>query len=188
MAFWTEVTADTKDPKRQFRFTLQITGFGAGLIWFVKKINKPSFTISETPHKYLNHTFYYPGKLEWNTVTATLVDPVDPDVAATLSDLVQLSGYKPPGTPNETSTMSKGKSVGALQDVVITQIDGNGAFVERWTLRTAFIKDLKYGDLDYDGDDMTMVDVEFRYDFAVCETSIGSNVGGGQRFFSVDGT
>ena len=56
MAFWTEVTADTKDPKRQFRFTLQITGFGAGLIWFVKKINKPSFTISETPHKYLNHT------------------------------------------------------------------------------------------------------------------------------------
>ena len=188
MAFWTEVTSDTKDPKRQFRFTLQITDFGTGLIWFAKKINKPSFTISETPHKYLNHTFYYPGKLEWNTVTATLVDPVDPDVAATISDLVQLSGYKPPGTPNDTSTMSKGKSVGSLQDVVITQIDGNGAFVERWTLRNAWIKDIKYGDLDYDGDDMTMVDIELRYDWAVCETSIGSTVGGGQRFFSVDGT
>jgi hypothetical protein len=187
MAFWSDVTSETKDPKRQFRFTLQMTGFGTGIIWFAKKINKPSFTISETPHKYLNHTFYYPGKVEWNTVTATLVDPVSPDVAATVSDLVTLSGYKPPGSPDETSTMSKGKSVGNLGDIVITQIDSDGKFVEKWTLRNAWIKDVKYGDLDYDGDDMSTVDIEFRYDWAVCETQIGSSAGGGSTFFATNG-
>lgn len=188
MAFWTEVVAETKDPKRAFRFTLELTGFGAdSKIWFVKKVGKPSFTISETPHKYLNHTFYYPGKVEWNTITATLVDPVGPDVSATLSDLVQLSGYRPPGTPDETSTMSKGKSVGNLQDVIITQIDADGGMIEKWTLKNAWIKDLKFGDLDYDGDDMTMVDIEFRYDWAVLETKVASSIGAGTEFFSMTG-
>ena len=188
MAFWTEVVAGTKDPKRQFRFTLQVTGMGGDdMLWFVKKIGKPSLTISETPHKYLNHTFYYPGKVEWNTVTATLVDPAGPDVAASVSDLLKLSGYSPPGTPSETSTISKGKSVGSLGDVIITQIDGNGRMVEKWILRHAWIKDIKYGELDYDGEDMTMIDLEFRYDWATLETDVGSSVSGGNRFFGLSG-
>ena len=77
MAFWGASYSDKnnpiKDPKRKFRFIVQMTGFGdtavsdttnggkGGEIWFAKSANKPSFTINAAEHKYLNHTFYYPG-------------------------------------------------------------------------------------------------------------------------------
>jgi hypothetical protein len=172
MAFWTEVTSETNDPKRQFRFTLQVPGLVENYVWFVKKTNKPSLTISETPHKYLNHTFYYPGKVEWNTVTVTLVDPVSPDAAAGVSKLLEAGGYKVPTDSSALSTISKAGSVVALGDVIIDQIDASGTrSLETWTLKNAWIKDIKYGELDYDGDDHTVIDVEFRYDWAVLETT-----------------
>ena len=79
-----------------------------------KQCTKPSFAIAEATHKFLNHTFYYPGSVTWNDITVTLVDPADPDMAATLSDIVVQSGYTPPTDSNSLSTMSKAKAAGAL--------------------------------------------------------------------------
>ena len=81
--------------------------------YLLKKVSKPSFTISETPHKYLNHTFYYPGRVEWNTVSMTLADPVEPDAAALVMKAIHASGYSPL-TENimDPHTMSKKKSCG----------------------------------------------------------------------------
>ena len=89
MAFWAENFGDggsLKDPKRKFRWTVQLNGLYGdnAVVWWAKTINKPSFTIAAAEHKYLNHTFYYPGSVTWNDVTLTLVDPVAPDATATL--------------------------------------------------------------------------------------------------------
>ena len=104
MPFWsTNFGEDTnlKDPKRQFRFTVSITGInsdnGGPLLWYAKSVTKPTFTVAEAEHKYLNHTFYYPGAVTWNECDIKMVDPAgDPDAAATLAAIVQASGYKPP--------------------------------------------------------------------------------------------
>jgi len=97
MPFWsTDFRADTtlKDPKRKFRFTVSFTGIqaaqGGAVLWYAKTVSKPSFQIASSEHKYLNHTFYYPGSVTWQDITLTLVDPVEPDMAATLSDIVRL--------------------------------------------------------------------------------------------------
>jgi len=193
MPFWsTDFGQDPtlKDPKRKFRFTVQFQGInaaqGGALLWYAKTAAKPSFTIASSEHKYLNHTFYYPGSVTWNTISVTMVDPVEPDVTATLSDIIVGSGYSPPNDANSLGTMSKAKAAGALGRVIITQIDSNGSPLETWTLWNAYIKDVKYGDLEYGGDDLTEATVELQYDWARVETVVNSSAvrGGGSDFFN----
>jgi hypothetical protein len=195
MPFWsTNFGQDTtlKDPKRKFRFTVEFQGIqsaqGGATLWYAKTVSKPSFQIAATEHKYLNHTFYYPGSVSWQDVTLALVDPVNPDMAATLSDIVVQSGYTPPTDSNSLTTMSKAKAAGALGTVIITQIDSEGKPLETWTLWNSFITDLKYGDLAYGEDELTQLDLTLKYDWARVETS-GPSVAvagnGGNEFFNI---
>ena len=173
MAFWSmqESAGETggiKDPKRKFRFIVTITGFGSdnSVQWWAKTVSKPSFTIGAAEHKYLNHTFYYPGGVSWQDVSLTLVDPVDPDVGLTLADIIQQAGYSPPSTHSDMATMTKGKAVSNLGSVIVSQLDGDGNPVESWTLWNAWISELKWGDLEYGSDDLTEVSVTLKYDWA----------------------
>jgi len=196
MPFWsTDFRADTtlKDPKRKFRFTVSFTGIqaaqGGAVLWYAKTVSKPSFQIASSEHKYLNHTFYYPGSVTWQDITLTLVDPVEPDMAATLSDIVVQSGYSPPtdSTNESMGTISKAKAAGALGSVVIAQIDSNGKTIETWTLWNAFLTEVKYGDLEYGADDLTEMSLTIKYDWARVETTNNSAAvgGGGNTFFNV---
>jgi hypothetical protein len=195
MAFWsTNFGEDTtlKDPKRKFRFTVEFQGIsaaqGGASLWYAKTVTKPSFQIAASEHKFLNHTFYYPGSVTWQDVSVTLVDPADPDMAATLSDIVVQSGYAPPTDSTSLSTMSKAKAAGALGTVIITQIDSDGKPLETWTLWNSFMTEVKYGDLGYGEDDLTEMSVTLKYDWARVETAgISSAVAGagGSEFFGV---
>ena len=50
-------------------------------------------------NKYINHTFHYPGRVEWENVTITIVDPVDPNAASSAAQLLKI-GYHIPGNEN----------------------------------------------------------------------------------------
>jgi hypothetical protein len=195
MPFWSTnfgQNVELKDPKRQFRFKVEFTGIqspnGGALLWYAKTVNKPSFTVATSEHTYLNHTFYYPGAVTWGDITLTLVDPVEPDMSATLSDLVVQSGYTPPTDANQMGTMSKAKAAGALGTVFISQIDGDGNELEKWTLWNSFITEVKYGDLAYGTDDLTELSVTLKYDWARLQTfksdgSVAVAGSGGTEFF-----
>jgi len=193
MPFWSDNFAENtelKDPKRQFRFKVEFTGIsapqGGSLLWYAKSVNKPSFSVATSEHQYLNHTFYYPGTVTWDPISMTLVDPRDPDMSATLSDIVNLSGYNPPSNPNSLGTMSKAKAAGALGAVYISQIDGDGNEIEKWTLWNAFITTVKYGDMAYGNDDLVEMTLEIRYDWARLQTPGGpsrATAGDGQSTF-----
>jgi hypothetical protein len=195
MPFWTESqTAVTKDPKRKFRFTVTVTGIGGeSMMWWAKTAAKPSFAIAATEHKYLNHTFYYPGSVTWNDVAITLVDPVDTpgDMAMTLSHMIQLGGYTIPTDTTAGSglvTMTKGKAVGALGAVIVRQIDGDGAMLEQWKLNNAWITDLKFGDLEYGSDDITELSMTLKYDWATLVTENPGAAGGTMAFTGMGAT
>ena len=199
MAFWAENFGDDaslRDPKRNFRFKVEFSNVdsktGGPILWFAKSVNKPSFTVATSEHKYLNHTFYYPGSVTWNEITIELVDPVDPDVAATISSIVQESGYAPPSYVNSLGTMSKAGAASSLGQVFISQIDGTGQTIEKWTLWNAFVQDVKYGDLEYGNDELTSISVVLRYDWARLETTTAGSVTAGgagiQNFFTPDGS
>jgi hypothetical protein len=199
MAFWSTnfgEGTELKDPKRQFRFYVEFQGInapqGGAVLWYAKTAAKPSFQVASTEHKYLNHTFFYPGSVTWQDVTVTLVDPVEPDMAATLADILVQSGYSPPtdATTDSMGTISKAKAANALGTVTITQIDSNGDSLEKWTLWNSFITDVKFGDsLAYGTDDLTEMSVTLKYDWARIETFNDGSVlvagSGGKDFFTV---
>ena len=195
MPFWsTNFGEDTtlKDPKRNFRFIVEFNGInatpGGALAWYAKSAQKPSFAVNAAEHKYLNHTFYYPGAVTWNEVAITMVDPVEPDMTATFSDILVQSGYSPPTDTTSLGTISKAKAAGALGIVTITQIDSDGNPLETWTLWNSFIQDVKFGDsLSYEDDNLTEVSVTLKYDWARVETATDSSAvnGGGREFFKV---
>ena len=117
-----------------------------------------------------------------------MVDPVDPDMAATFSDIVTQGGYSPPTDTTSLGTISKAKAASALGAVTITQIDSDGNPIETWTLWNPFIQDVKYGDsLDYTNTELTEVSITLRYDWARIETTNDSKAvsAGGREFFKV---
>ena len=198
MPFWsTNFGEDTtlKDPKRQFRFYVEFQGIsspqGGATLWYAKTAAKPSFTVENIQHNYLNHVFKYPGKVTWQDISITLVDPVEPDMAATLSDILVQSGYSPPtdATTDSMGTISKAKAAGALGTVIITQIDADGGELEKWTLWNSFITEAKFGELAYGTDDLTEMSVTLKYDWARIETFNDGSVliagDGGSEFFSI---
>ena len=65
MPFWSTnfraEGAPLKDPKRNFRFKVEfdgIEGDSGALAWYAKSVTKPSFTVENVEHAYLNHKFY----------------------------------------------------------------------------------------------------------------------------------
>ena len=175
MAFWND---QGKDPKRNFRFKVIMTGekFPEGTIWWAKKVGKPNFTVAESKHSFLNHTYYWPGRVEWQAITMTLVDPVDIDAGNDgtvkhLNEIFEASGYKPPANSGDGQwvTQSKKSASVTLGDVKIIQIDAQDNSLEEWTLKGAFIKKITYGELDYENDDLTQMEIELRYDYATCK-------------------
>lgn len=174
-----------KDPKRNFRFFITITGIdtanGGAMVWYAKSVNKPTFTLAEATHEYLNHTYYYPGKVTWNPIEMTMVDPGgDPEVSATLAGILTGAGYKQPVTPdsNNLNSMSKQKAAGAVGTVKITQVDSEGKILEEWTLWNAFATEVDFGGtLAYGNDELTEVKLKLRYDWAQLDTSeVGSAI------------
>ena len=177
MAFWTDY-GDFNEPKRAYRFLVYF-GQELQIPWIAKTVSKPSFSVSETKHSYLNHSFYYPGRVEWSTVSMTLVDPGEPDMAQVLENMMWNSGYVVPNVDTPAITLSKGSAIRQIQSVKIQQIqnamsgdaiDGGNPtqeVIEEWVLHGAWIKDVKYGDLSYEDDNMTEISVELRYDYAV---------------------
>ena len=166
--FWNEQTVE---PKRKFRWLLYITSEVADIpAWTIKKVTKPTYTISEVKHSYINHSFYYPGRVEYNEVEFTLVDPVTPDAANSILKMIDMSGYKLPLDASEASqTITKDSAVAAFGGLRIEQISGEGdtaTSLESWTLRNCWIKEVNFGDLDYESDDIVEITVKVRYDYA----------------------
>lgn len=187
MAFWaTPLTEGSGDPKRKFRFTVQFEGLqfadSSGLIWFAKSVSKPAMTITETDHTFLDKKYYYPGRVEWTTVTLTLVDPADrsqggfQDAVFQMNKLIEAAGYNIPQNPTSLMTMSKSKSAAALGTVTINQLNSDGKTIESWSLTNPFIKDAKFGDLDYTGDELIELSLELRYDWATCTIFDGNGI------------
>ena len=111
--FW---ASPNTDPKRAYRWLLYLNG--GDLIslpnWVITKVSQPSFEVSEKEHQFINHKFYYPGRVTWTDVKFTLVDPISPDATQQLQNVLTKSGYIYPDKQliqNMTDTISKKRAI-----------------------------------------------------------------------------
>jgi len=198
MAFWNLAESE---PRRQHRFLLNFPLLSGYEQYLAKTVTKPSYTIGESEHKFLGNTYYYPGAVTWEPVTATIVNAVKPDGNQALYEALYNSGYLSPdqaadvfginalglnpGTPN------KANALGALGNVIIRELDGEGLIVGTWALNNPWLTNVKFGDLDYSGEELLNIEMTIRYDWAsygtgdgpvtsiVSDESVGTVVGTG---------
>ena len=167
--FWRQPAAD---PKRQFRWIVEVSNDRNEFITLAaKEVAKPNFEITSTPHKFINHTFYYPGRLEWKPISLKIVDiGLDPDGGVDqLQTFLTNSGYVlPVGNSDENCKkgVSKGEAVGALGTFKISQLDHDGNVLETWRLFNAWISKIDYGALNYGSDEFVEISIDVVYDFA----------------------
>ena len=182
MSFWTDSIQNMKDPKRNFRFRVLFTqsdfaGNGTGQtgtgasqnitgMWYAKKIQQPSVTITESSHDFMIHKFYWPAKVEWNEIEMTLVDPVEPNVQANFLKAIEAAGFVIPGGNNVYKSVSKSSAALKLGNVLIQQIDDAGSNLGEWRLQHAWAKEISFSDLDYGSEDLMEVTLKMRYDWA----------------------
>ena len=164
-------------PKRQYKWILQFSELGSqtGLMslpqWIVKTASKPSFTIGDSSHSFINHTFHFPGKLTWSAVDVTMVDPISPNASEALMEAIRASGYAYPnenqGNESAGVSFSKEAAVGTLGEVKLIQLGNTMAErIEEWVLHNAWIKDVNFGSLSYDTEELTNISLTLRYDWA----------------------
>lgn len=174
--FWSE-KSNIIEPKRKYRFTVEIIAFGdradstTSVVWFAKSATIPSYTVTSVTHKFLDNQYHFPGHVEWNEISVKMVDPVSPDAVFATHAILGASGYiVPASSAGSYSTMSKKKSaVGArMQGVVLTQLTADGIPLEKWTLANPFLTGVEFGEFVYEGDDIREIDMKMKYDWATC--------------------
>ncbi len=176
MAFWTSALSE---PKREHRFILRLPDLVdadqefAYAEYLAKSVTKPSYTVGNTPHKFLGNTYYYPGIVEWNEVTAVIINSVSPDGNKILYDALSKMGYLKPDLQEEVflnnlppSTPNKLAATRTLGRVQIEELSGEGGTLGTWKLNNAFLTSAKFGDLSYDTEGLLNIDMTFRYDWA----------------------
>jgi len=177
MPFWTSALSE---PRRAHRFLLTLPNLASVDDAFryeqylAKAVKKPSYTVSDTPHKFLGNTYYYPGTVTWEPVNATIVNAVNPDGNKILYDALVGSGYLKPDVQEDVffnpaqdpGTINKFDAVNQLGNVIIEELNGQGGLIGTWTLNNAFITSATFGDLSYESDDILNIEINFRYDWA----------------------
>ena len=164
------------EPKRKFKFILRLGGIPA---WVIKTAGRPQITVSDgAKHQFLSHEFKFPGRVSWNDIDISLVDPINPEIAGAMFKVIEDSGYAVPSDWNGDNelwrlSISKRKAASsALSDVTIQTIDSNGKKVEEWRLYNAWVKNINYDDVGYDSEDLMSITVGLAYDWAKLETFV----------------
>ena len=169
--FWSSAALE---PKRQFRFVLQLSAIES---YVITKVNRPSFEIGESEHNYINHKFYYPGRVTWNDVSFSLVDAIAPDTTGILMKMLVASGYRFPTSKTATRTISKAEAVSAVGTCAIKMYGhlgskaagDKGDLIETWSLHNPWVRSVTMGDLDYSTDEILSMDVTLKYDWATLD-------------------
>jgi len=173
MSFWTE---NTTEPKRNFRWRVTLGGaFAAassgGIVWWAKTVDTPSYTVTDVTHSFFDNEYKFPGRVQWQDVNMTLVDPISPNAVQMTNQIILNSGYSIKGSQefgNNPTSITKVGANTAIGNVLIEILKGDGTPVETWTLNNPFITSVKFSTLDYTNDDMRTIDLTWKYDWANC--------------------
>ena len=168
--FWNDVTSI--EPLRQHRWILSN---GAGVWVWAKSVKLPQFVVETQKYQIGNHKLNYPGLLEWQDVTITIVDVVGKDEkfsnSQQLFERMGQNGYDIAGIKDGIgkASMIKGAKIvfGSSEgNFRITQINTEGEKIQEWTLYNPLIKDVSFGQLDYSNDELITLDLTIAYDHA----------------------
>jgi len=154
----TEMIPNKFEPKRKNRWVFAIEGIDAFLM---KTASRPSYSTNETQVPFINSTRYLAGKTTFETMSVTLHDPIAPSGAQQVMEWVR--------THFESVSGRAGYADFYKRDCQLKLLDPVGTVVELWDIKGAFLTNANFGDLSYDGDDMTEISLTIRFDNCVLQ-------------------
>ncbi len=166
MSFW---SVQTEEPLRQFRWYMNFSTDLGKISYALKKADKPKAKISTIQHKYINHYFNYPGRLEWEDINVTFAAVAEPNGSKILFDILTKSGYGVPSgknTETDKSTIGKNKMNSAIGTIDLIQIDPDGNTREKWQIYKPLFTSVQFGALDYGSEEIVEITCTLKYDWA----------------------
>ena len=148
--------ASVYEPKRKFRWTMEIDGIDA---FTLKTGARPQMTFEETVIDYINTKRYVAGKMAYSPLNITLQDPIAPSAAQKVMNWVRLSYEVITGRGGYVSMYKK--------DWSLKMLDPQGAVIEQWDIKGAWVQDMNGGELDYASSDNAEISLVIRYDAAI---------------------
>lgn len=150
--------ANQYEPKRKFRWIMEIDGIDA---WTLKTAARPQMTFEETVIDWVNTKRYLSGKGAPSPISITLHDPIAPSAAQKV--LIWLrQNY-------EVQTGRMGYASMYKRDFTLKLLDPQGAVIEQWDIKGAWVQDFNGGELDYASSDVVDITVSLRYDTFIHE-------------------
>lgn len=152
-----QLLANTAEPKRQHQWILSLAGIDA---YTCTSVSRPGGgTFNETIIDYINSKRFLAGKFLPEEFSLKLWDPLAPSAAQKIDQWVKLC--------YEQLTGRAGYSAIYKKDFELKLLDPPGGVAEKWQIKGAWIKTVKYGGLDYKSDAPVDIDISLRYDQAV---------------------
>ncbi len=148
--------ANSYEPKRKFRWTMEIDGIDA---FTLKTGARPQMTFEETVIDFINTKRYVAGKMTFSALNITLQDPIAPSAAQKVMQWVRLA--------YEAITGRAGYASMYKRDWSLKMLDPQGAVIEQWDIKGAWIQDFNGGELDYASSDTAEIAIIVRYDSAL---------------------
>lgn len=184
MAFWSDTTLE---PKRQFKFQVRFSWLDvrntlSESTFLAQSADRPVYTISDSQKvHYLDKEFTFPGKITWAPVKITFVDAHDTSTGGIINvssrsyEYLNHAGWLRPNqiapanvaTASSRTTINKGSANnGGAGDVQIKVLSSDGATVDYWVLKNAFVTTVALNELNYAQEGILTAQYTFRYDWA----------------------
>lgn len=146
------------EPKRQFRWILEIDGIDAFL---ARTASRPTWTFEDIVIDWINTKRYVSGKHEYETLSVTLHDPIAPSGAQQVMEWIRLNF--------EVVSGRSGYADFYKRDITLKLLDPVGTVVELWDLKGCWPTNITYGDLDYGSSELAEISLTIRFDIAVLQ-------------------
>lgn len=130
--------ANGYEPKRQFRWLLEIDGIDA---FTAKTSQRPKKEHEMITIDWINEKRFLAGKGEWQEITIELIDPIAPSQAEKVLEWLRLV--------HDDETGRMGYATLYKKDFSLKILDPVGNVIEQWTAKGAWPKSADWGDLDY---------------------------------------
>lgn len=153
-----QMLANEYEPKRMFRWVLEIDGIDA---FTAKTAARPTKQHETTVIDYMNQKLKYAGKGDWQPFDIVLNDPIAPAASQKVVEWLKLVHDDSTGRMGYKAVYSKTFSIKIL--------DPTGLVVEKWRIVNAWPSNISFGELDYASSEVLTAKFTVTFDRAFLE-------------------
>lgn len=144
------------EPKRKGRWLLAIEGIDA---FICKTAARPTVATERLEIPWINSRRYIAGKTTFSEMNVTLMDPIAPSGSQQVQEWIRLHF--------ESVSGRSGYADYYKRDIQLKMLDPTGTVVELWDIVGAFLTNVTFGELSYEGQEAIEIALTISYDNAV---------------------